>query len=57
MLRSTIFWAHIKSLISDVPQGSIMGPILFNMFLNDLLTTLENSEIYDFAEDNTISVI
>ena len=34
-----------------------MGPILFNIFLNDLLTTPENSEIYNFAEDNTISSI
>ena len=32
-------------------------PILFNIFLNDLLTTLENSEIYNFADDNTISSI
>ena len=34
-----------------------MGPILFNIFLNDLLTTLENSEVYNFAGDNIISSI
>ena len=34
-----------------------MGPIFFNVFLNDLLTTLENSEIYNFADDSTISSI
>ena len=34
-----------------------MGPILFNICLNDLLTTLENSEIYNFADNNTVSSI
>ena len=35
---------------------SILGPILFNIFLNDLLDVLKNSDIHDFAYDNTISV-
>ena len=46
-----------QSLISGLQQGYILGPILFNIFLNDLLTTLENSEIYNFADDNAISLI
>ena len=40
-------------MISGVPQGTI----LFNIFINDLLTTLENSETYHFAYSNTISSI
>ena len=34
-----------------------MGSILFNIFLNDLLTTVENAEINNFADNNTISSI
>ena len=35
---------------------SILGPILLNIFLNDLLEVLKNSDVYNVADDNTISV-
>ena len=43
------------TLLSGVPQGSILDPILFNIFLNGLLSTLKLSDLFKFADDNAIS--
>ena len=48
--------SSLQVLISGVPQWPILGLILFNIFLNDLLEVLKYSNIYNFADDNTISV-
>ena len=48
-------YSGFKEIISGVPQGSIVGPILFNAFLNDFFHDIENSSVHNFADNNTLS--
>ena len=46
----------LKLILFDIPHGSILEPIFFNIFMNDIFFLL-GYDLHNFADDNTVTAV
>ena len=45
-----------ENIIAGVPQGSILGPLLFYTFMNSIFFYIEKSDLCNYADDSTLYI-
>lgn len=46
--------SSLKQINYGVPQGSVLGPLLFVIYINDLNRSIKSSTVYHFADDTSL---
>ena len=54
-VRISNVYSSFQHIVSGVPQGSVLGPIIFNFYINDLFLFIKQATIYNYADDNTLA--
>ena len=48
------FNSSLKSIMRGVPQGSVLGPLLFLLYINDLHEAIKYCMVHHFADDTNL---
>ena len=48
--------SKLVNVVSGVPQGSVLGPLLFLLYTADLFSVVEN-KLYGYADDSTLVAV
>ena len=46
--------SNFLPITCGVPQGSILGPLLFSIYINDMHRAISNSTVFHFADDTNL---
>ena len=52
-IRTNKTFSNWTNILHGVPQGSILGPLIFNVFLFDLFLLKPNIDLVSYADDST----
>ena len=48
--------SKLVNVVSEVPQGSVLGPLLFLLYTSELFSDLEN-KLIGYADDSTLIAV
>ena len=53
LFQQQVAYSALKKLFTAVPHGCVLGPLIFNIFLNDISYFDNYTNIYNFTVDET----
>ena len=54
-VRINSIYSFFHTILSGAPQGSVLGPILLNFYIYDLILFIKQAALYSHADDDTLA--